>query len=147
MATTFNATKGFGPPLAIAGASGDGQAPKIMLCTYAVLAALVINDVIQSPPLPKGAVVFDVMIIVSDLDTNGAPAITLDVGYGTDPDYFIAASTIGQTGGVARTSAVTAATPLVLTQNDTIDVLVKAAPATGVAGTITMAIQYVMQNS
>lgn len=147
MATTFNATKGFGSSLAIAGI-GDGQQAKVMVCTYTIAAALVINDVIQSPPLPKGAVVYDVMLAVTDLDTNGAPAITLDVGYGTDPDYFIAASTIGQTGGVARASAVTAATPLTLTVNDTIDVLVKAAPATGAtSGTVTLVVNYVMSNA
>ena len=144
---TFNATKGFGSTLAIAGI-GDGQSPKVMVCTYTLTAALAINDVIQSPPLPKGAVVYDVMLAVTDLDTNGTPTITLDVGYGGDVDYFIAASTVGQAGGVARASAVTAATPLSLTVNDTIDVLVKAGPATGAtSGTVTLVVHYVMSNS
>jgi hypothetical protein len=144
---TFNATKGFGSPLAIAGI-GDGQSPKVMVSSYSLAAALALNDVIQSPPLPKGAVVYDVMLAVTDLDTNGAPTITLDVGYGGDPDYFIAASTVGQTGGVARAAAVTAAVPLALTVNDTIDVLVKAGPATGATtGTVTLVVHYVMQTS
>ncbi|MNR50356.1 hypothetical protein D3C85_1698620 [compost metagenome] len=85
------------------------------------------------------------MVVVSDLDT--ATGITLDVGYGTDPDYFIAASTVGQTGGVARASAVTAL-PLTLTTNDTIDVLVKAAPTTGTtAFTVTITVFFLPVNA
>lgn len=141
---TFNATKSFGSPLAIAGI-GDGQSPNVMVCEYAWTANLALNDLIQSPPLPKGAVVYDVMICTSDMDT--ATSVTLDVGYGTDPDYFIAASTIGQTGGVARAAAVTAK-PLTLAVNDTIDILVKAAPGTPVStGTISLVVHYVMSNA
>jgi hypothetical protein len=144
MATTFNATKSFGAPYAVAGV-GDGQQAKVMVCEYTWSAALVINDIFQSPMLPKGAVVYDVMVCTSDMDT--ATSVTLDVGYGTDPDYFVAASTIGQTGGVVRASAATAK-PLTLTVNDTIDVLVKAAPGTSTtSGSISMAIFYVMSNA
>ena len=140
---TFNATKSFGSPLAIAGI-GDGQTPKIMVCEYAWTAALLINDLIKSPPLPKGAVVTDVMITTSSM---GAAAVTLDVGYGTDPDYFIAASTIGVAGGVARAAAATAK-PLTLADNDTIDILVKVAPTTPVTtGSISLVVNYVMQNA
>ena len=140
---TFNAIKSFGSPLSIAGL-GDGQTPKIMVCEYAWTAALLINDLIQSPPLPKGAVVTDVMITTSSM---GAAAVTLDVGYGTDPDYFIAASTIGVAGGVARAVAATAK-PLTLADNDTIDILVKVAPTTPVTtGSISLVVSYVMQNA
>lgn len=143
MATDFNATKSFGSPYSIAGI-GDGQSPKIMVCEYAWTAALVINDLIKSPPLPKGAVVTDVMITTSSM---GAAAVTLDVGYGTDPDYFIAASTIGVAGGVARASAATAK-PLILVENDTIDVLIKVAPTTPTtSGSISLVVNYVMQTS
>ena len=140
---TFNATKSFGSPLAIAGI-GDGQTPKIMVCEYAWTAALLINDLIKSHPLPKGAVVTDVMITTSSM---GAAAVTLDVGYGTDPDYFIAASTIGVAGGVARAAAATSK-PLTLADNDTIDILVKVAPTTPVTtGSISLVVNYVMQNA
>ena len=140
---TFNATKSFGSPLAIAG-NGDGQSAKIMVCEYAWTTALLLNDLIQSPPLPKGAVVIDVSITTSSM---GAAAVTLDVGYGTDPDYFIAASTIGVAGGVARATAATAK-PLVLADNDTIDVLIKVAPTTPTStGSISLVVSYVMQTA
>ena len=140
---TFNATKGFGSPLAISGI-GEGQGAKVMTCSYAWTANLLINDLIQSPPLPKGAVITDVMITTTSM---GAAAVTLDVGYGGDPDYFIAASTIGVAGGVARASASTAH-PLTLTVNDTIDVLVKVAPTTPVAsGTVSITVYYTLSNA
>jgi hypothetical protein len=129
---TLNATKVSSAAALASPGVGDGQSMKCVSATFVGVAALALNDVIQSPVLQKGSVVHDVMLVVNDLDSNGAPAITLDVGYGGDPDYFIAASTVGQAGGVARASALTAE-PLVLADNDTIDVLVKAGPATGVA--------------
>lgn len=141
--TDFTAIKSFGSPLAIAGL-GDGQSLKTMVCEYAWTTALLINDLIKSPPLPKGAVVCDAMITTSSM---GAAAVTLDVGYGGDPDYFIAASTIGVAGGVARAAAVTAK-PLILVDNDTIDVLIKVAPTTPTStGSISLVVTYVLQNS
>lgn len=146
MATTFQATKVSSSTEQMPGV-GDGQGLKCASSTYTIAAALVINDVIQGPLIQAGSVVVDVMVVVSDLDTNGTPLITLDVGYGGDPDYFIAASTAGQTGGVIRATAVTAL-PLVLTTNDTIDVLVKAAPATGATtGTVTITVFFLARNA
>lgn len=144
---TFNATKVSSNALLAMPGVGDGQSAKVVAASYSLAAALALNDVIQSPLIQSGSVVVDVMVVVSDLDTGGSPAITLDVGYGDDPDYFIAASTVGQAGGVARASAVTAQ-PLVLATNDTIDVLVKAAPATGATtGTVTIIVTFLPRNA
>lgn len=143
MATTFTSTKAFGAPYAVSG-TGDGQTAKSMTCTYTWSAAFVINDLIQSPVLPKGAVVTDVMLCTASM---GAAAVTLDIGYGGDPDYFVAASTIGVAGGVVRATASTA-TPLTLAANDTIDVLVKAAPTTPTtSGTLSLTISYLAPNA
>lgn len=145
MATTFVSTN-TGAANAVPGI-GDGHQIKAVAGVYTLAAALVINDVIQSPTIPKGATILDVLVVTTDLDTNGTPLITLDVGYGDDPDYFVAASTTGQTGGVIRSSAVTAK-PLTLTVNDTIDVLVKAAPATGAtSGTISIVVLFLAPNA
>lgn len=143
MATTFNGTKLAGPALAMAGV-GDGQGMKAMSFSYTWAAAFVINDLIQSPPIQKGATVLDVMICT---DSMGSGAVTLDVGYGGNPDQFIAASTIGVAGGVARASSVEAK-PLVLTTNDTIDILIKAAPTGATtSGTISAVIFYQPANT
>lgn len=119
---------------------GDAKSLKCATVSYSLAAALALNDVLQGPMLQAGSTVVDVTLVTTDLDTNGTPTITLDVGYGADPDYFIAASTVGQAGGIARASAATAQ-PLTLDSNDTIDVTVHAAPATGATtGTVTLSV-------
>lgn len=133
MATTYQALKTSSGTEQMPGI-GDGQSLKCVASSYVVTAgtALVINDIIQSALIQKGSVITDVTVVVSDLDTS--TGITLDVGItGVAPQYFVAASTAGQTGGVIRASAVTAR-PLTLTTNETVDVLVKTA-ATGTAAT------------
>lgn len=126
---------------------GDGHGLKAVVGVFALTAALAINDVIQSPTIPKGATIIDVMVASTDLDTNGTPTITLDVGYSGDQDYFIAASTVAQAGGAVRASAPTAA-PLTLTQNDTVNVTVKAGPATGATtGTVSIAVLFLPPNA
>ncbi|ALS63620.1 hypothetical protein [Pandoraea apista] len=143
--TTFTATN-TGTANAVAGV-GDGHGLKAVVGVFTLGAALALNDVIASPTLPKGATIVDVIVTATDLDTNGTPTISLDVGYGDDPDYFIQASTIGQTGGVARASAPTAK-PLLLALNDTVDVTVKAAPATGATtGTVSIVVLFLPPNA
>ncbi|MBC8642127.1 hypothetical protein IAG25_35570 [Caballeronia sp. EK] len=126
---------------------GDAKGLKCAVFTYALAGALVINDMLQSPMFDEGTTIVDVTVVTPDLDSSGSPAVTLDVGYGVDPDYFIAASTVGQAGGVARASAATAL-PLTLTADDTIDIVVKAAPATSAtSGTISLAVYFLPPNA
>ncbi|MBN3848152.1 hypothetical protein G3N58_15125 [Paraburkholderia sp. Ac-20342] len=129
-----------GRPDAMPGA-GDAAGLKCKTMRATLTAALALNDVLTGPKLAAGSTIVDVIIAASDLDSNGAPTITLDVGYGVDPDYFIAASNIGQAGGIARASASTAK-PLTLVSDDTIDVTVHAAPATGQAGTVDLTVVF-----
>ena len=92
-------------------------------------AALALNDVIQLAPVTKGQTVHDVKIKVTDLDTNGAPAIVLDVGDGATADWLIDGSTSGQAGGNDSMDA--NVVPKEYTADDTVDMLVQVAPATG----------------
>lgn len=141
---TFKATRVGSPDLKPG--PGDAQSLKCAVSQYSLAAALALSDVIEGPLIPKGATIVDVMVTATDLDTGGSPSITLDVGYGVDPDYFVAASTTGQAGGVIRAAAATAK-PLVLDADDTIDVLVKAAPATGAtSGTVSIAVFFLPAN-
>ena len=94
----------------------------------------------------KGETVVGVIIKSDDLDTNGSPAIVLDVGYGGATAALIDGSTIAQAGGTASSLAIgnathgsTATAPVTFTADDTIDILVQVAPGTGATtGTITM---------
>lgn len=106
--------------------------------------AFVVNDVVQMCKVPKGARVLEVILTTTDLDT-GTPALVLDVGDGDDTDRYIDGATIGGTGGTARLgSGITTNTPaFTYTANDTIDVLVQVAPATGTAtGTLTLVVGF-----
>jgi hypothetical protein len=136
---TLQMTNAQGRANAMAGV-GDAKSLKCATVSYSLSAALALNDVLVGPLLQAGSTVVDVSLVTTDLDTNGTPTITLDVGTGDATQYFIAASTVGQAGGIARASAATAQ-PLTLTKNDTIDVTVRAAPATGATtGTVTLSV-------
>lgn len=141
MATTFVATKGHADyPVA---APTSGKQPVTVYSSYDITAALVINDVIQMIRVPEGATIISVTLGSDDLDTNGAPAITLDVGDGGDVDRYIAASTIAQAGTIPVEGILKTGFGYTYTTEDTIDVMVKAAPATGAAtGTIRLSATY-----
>lgn len=99
-----------------------GQAPvaslnsglvQCLMYEYTTGPALAAADIIEMGPLEVNVQAVDVMLVTDDLDTNGAPTITLTVGIlnaaGTDIDAaatatWIAASNVGQTGGVARST-------------------------------------------
>lgn len=119
---------------------------KTVVKSYEIAAALALNDVIEMVKVPNGATVVSVVLGTDDLDTGGSPAIVLDVGDGDNTDRFIDGATVGQAGGITDTSDM-AMTGFGYTYaaDDTIDVLVATAPATGAtSGTITLAVSYVM---
>jgi hypothetical protein len=86
--------------------------------TFALCAALELNDVIEMVVLPPLSRIVDVILDTPDLDTNVSPAITLSIGTMAGETYdptlaertvsenIVAASTAGQTGGIARGSVV-----------------------------------------
>lgn len=120
--------------------------------TYTLAAALALNDVIEMVKVPKGAKILNMHLASDDLDT-GSAAIILAVGDGTTVDRFIKGSTVAQAGGVARLGdGVTAALMsgafgYTYTVDDTIDVKVTTAPATGTtAGDIVLTVFYMMEN-
>lgn len=103
--------------------------------TYTGTAALVLNDVIQMVKVPAGAVVREVILNTTDLDSS--TGIVLAVGDGGDVDRFIKDSAIGQTGGTVRLGAGivdNACNNYTYTAEDTVDVKVTTA-ATGTAAT------------
>lgn len=113
---------------------------------YTLTGALVQDDVIQMLKIPAGAVIQEVILSCTDLDTASSPAIVLEVGDGDDPNRFIDASTIGQAGGLDRLGT-HGGHGYQYAAADTIDVKVPTAPATGATtGTITLTAIYTMQD-
>lgn len=84
------------------------------LYEFLTLGALAAGDIIDLGPIQADLAPADCTLITDDLDTNGVPAITMtvgilnaaksDIGAGAN-DPWIVASTVGQTGGIARATS------------------------------------------
>lgn len=112
--------------------------------TFALSAALVLNDVIQMFKVPSGATIHEVILGTDDLDTNGTPTVKLDVGDTTTANRFISASTVGQTGGVARMDQ-QGGVGFKYAADTMLQVKVNTAPATGASsGNVTLTVTYSM---
>lgn len=139
MATTYtSATK-----------NGSGVQPKylhdgvtVVQSKFTLSAAFVINDVVKFMTIPANVYITGIRLDVPQLDTNGVPTITLDVGDAGNAARYISQSTIGQTGGivsegVAGTIGYTSTSPIVMQMK------VHAAPATGAtSGTCVLQVSY-----
>lgn len=100
--------------------------------TYTVIAALVVSDTVAMCTLPANHVPVFCILTSSDLDTDGSPAIVLDVGVlDGDTDALVDGSTIGQAGGIQLMNAVAGIQLAPTTSDRSIGVTVQVAPATG----------------
>ena len=101
------------------------------------------DDVIEMVPVYAGETVVGVSLAATDLDTNGAPAIVMDVGDGDDVDFYIDGSTAGQAGGGTVMTAPKVGFPKTYAADDTIDIRLDVAAATAAAGTVTLIVHVV----
>jgi len=104
---------------------------------YTISAALAANDIVQLVNINKGETVLGYFLEVPDLDTNGSPAITLDLGTDGDTDLFLDDSNLGQAGGTSNLLV----KPVTFAADGSIDLKVATAPATGAtSGTIKLSV-------
>jgi hypothetical protein len=106
-------------------------------------ANLTINSQHKLFKTAEACIVSDFSLVSDQLDTHATtPLLTLDVGTNTDDDEFIAASTIGQTGGTELTNTASTGTAteagFPLAAGEYIIISVKAAAATPAAGKTTV---------
>lgn len=122
---------------------GFGGNVKVMTGEVAVPSTLTGADVLEFFSLPAGATVLFATLAATDIDTDGTPAVTINVGDASSGTRFFSASTVGQTGTVAVSSS---ATGIFHTYAE--ETLITGAlgtdPDVGAAGTITLAIGYTM---
>lgn len=124
-----------------------------VVSTFALVAALALNDTITMCYLPENAVVLDVAISTDTaLDTNGASTIAYDVGDAVTANRFIAAAVQGNNLPLPITSSTLSATmgfqytTSGAEGKHAIIVTIHTAPATGAAtGTLRLRIGYSMQ--
>lgn len=108
-----------------------------------VAGELELADVIEMVRLPKNAVIVDGYVACDDLDSGGIPALDFSVGItGDDPDGCITETDIGQAGGKKRFDGAYMLNEKKLSAEDTIDVVITTAAATGAAGTLTLVVTY-----
>ncbi|MBI1202614.1 MAG: hypothetical protein GC182_08905 [Rhodopseudomonas sp.] len=116
---------------------------------------LTLNKIIEMLPLPANCTGVDFIFDTDDLDSDGAPTITIDIGvmsgeYGDpDPDdartcgaEIFSAATTAQAGGVARPTLVTAFRIAPTDADRGIGVKIHAAPAAAQAGKIGLTATY-----
>lgn len=119
-----------------------------------VSAAPSVGDIFELAPIPANCRVADMVLDTSDLDTNGAPAMVLDVGImsgaWSDTDQartcgaeFFSASNLAQSGGVARPSIASAYRTGFTDTDRSIGVKVTTAAATFAAGFIGLTVTVV----
>jgi len=136
MATDFlaNAAKDSRPSVSVTGAGQLTQNSGV----YALAAALILADTIGLCKLPAGHVPVDFILDSDDLDTDGTPAMVVDVGViGGDVDALIDGSAVCQAGGLARMDAIAGRRLAPSNVDRVIGVTVVTAPATGATtGTI-----------
>lgn len=91
--------------------SADGYEPVCVTSDFVTVAGIVINDVIEMAILPAGYVPVDLSLAVDDMDTGATLAMDVGVLSGvagladnarTCGNEAIAASTVGQAGGLVR---------------------------------------------
>lgn len=121
-------------------------------------ADLALNNVIDLGVLPAGHTVINANLVPDDLDTNGAPAITLDVGIMTGVvgdavnartvgTELFSQSTAAQAGTPTVASAKSAFTIPATPYDRSIGVAIHAAPATAAAGRIRLNVTMAPVNS
>jgi len=123
---------------------GMGGTLKCAYATVAVPSTIATTDTINFCDLPAGARVVLVAIEADDLDTNGTPTITINVGDAGSATRYFSASTVAQAGTLSTATAVAGAGFLNTAKTRVVGVL-QANPATGAAGNIYLSVLYVIE--
>lgn len=140
---TYSAANYATAPVASHGLSDNVKA---LYFTVTASAALTTSDVLQFGYAPEGFRVVGGFLKADDLDTNGTPTLTLNIGDADDPNRHFAASTVGQAGTASNDVAIAG-----LGHRYAAKTLITGAPAanaaTGAAGDITLCLLGVIDDS
>lgn len=101
------------------------------------------NDDVGLFYVPKGCIPMQVMMSLTDVDTNGSPALVVDVGDAADEDRIVAATTIGQASGVLNDMAL-AGFMYKYTAQTQLRAFIKTAAGTAATGTLNFALGYLV---
>lgn len=120
-----------------AGLLGEARSQKVLGGPIAITTAdNVTNNLVALLRVPAGFTVTGVYLALTDIDTNGSPAVLVTLGDTGDDDRLVTSSNIGQAGGSTTTLA---STGLYYRYDTDADIMLKIATqsATAAAGTAT----------
>jgi hypothetical protein len=100
-----------------------------------ITAAAANLDTFEFGRVPKGFRLMGATFESTDIDTNGSPTVTINVGDSGDADRIFAASTVGQAATLSSAIATTGHGHL-YTDDTIITGAIPTGPATGAAGTL-----------
>ncbi len=100
---TYSADNYLTAPIADHGIGGNMKA---FYFSVTASAALTTSDTLNFGYVPKNFRVLGGFLEADDLDTNGVPTLTLNIGDSDDADRLFAASTVGQAGTASNDVAV-----------------------------------------
>lgn len=130
-------------PVAVHGQAAQVQtAYALVTCT----AAPSTSDTLNFFYLPANARVLAAVLKASDMDTNGSPTITLNIGDSGSAARYFSASTSAQAGTVDASMAA-AGRFFKTTAKTLVTGVAQANAATGAAGTVELMIEYVVEDS
>lgn len=120
---------------------------------HAFSSAPAVNDILELAALPAGARVVDMVLESDDLDSNGTPLVSFDVGimsgnWGDESQSrtvgaeFFSADTVARAGGVSRPTLRTAFRTAPASNDRSIGLKIAAAAATFQAGTVALTVSY-----
>lgn len=99
------------------------------------------NDDVGLLYIPAGAVIVSATLAATDMDTNGTPALAIDVGDSADEDRLFAASTVGRDGTLSTALARTGFL-YKYTNRTQLRAYIQTAAATAAAGTLYFSVTY-----
>lgn len=103
---------------------------------------LELADKLNIGKVPAGSVYVGGFIATDDLDSNGSPALVLDVGDDDDADGLLDGTTTGQAAAITTFNGAYITNRTAVTAEKTIAVTVQTAAATAAAGTIRVVLYY-----
>lgn len=121
---------------------GFGGNVKVSYGEAAFSGTITTSDAATVCNLPVGAIVLGVTLESDDLDTNGAPAITLNVGDAGSATRYFSASTVAQAGTSSSAVATTGLLWTVTAGNTAVRVAVANNAATSADGNVRVAVTY-----
>lgn len=133
-------------PLAPSPVHGQASTLQVLYCSVALTAAVTTADTIQFFTLPPNARIHSAMLKCTDIDTGG-PTVTINVGDAGLATRYFSASVAGQAGTVDGT--MNPVGRFYKTGGAKVPVVgsIQANPTTGVAGTLELAIHFVVEDS